>query len=90
MGCDYERLPRGLILDQLKYAKQGNVIAAELIIAARRHAVVHTVINCAGYHGRLVRHRCYAIPAACIRDTYEQCKHPQPKNAGSEEFAMAM
>ena len=86
---DYERLFRGLVLDQLKHAKQGNAIAAELI-AAKRLAVVHSVINCLACHGRLVRHLRYVIPAACIRDTYEQRKHPQPQNGGGEAFAMAL
>jgi hypothetical protein len=64
-------------------------MVAELL-AARRHAVVHSIINWVGCHGRLVRHRRYAIPAACIRDTCEQRKHPQPQNGGGEAFAMAM
>jgi len=87
--CDYERLPRGRLLDQLKHADQGNVIAAELV-TGRCHAEVRSVTRFVHCSSRLLRNRRYAIPAACIRDTDEQRKHPQPKNAGGQEFAMAM
>ena len=87
--CSYYRLPRGLLLDHLKHTKQRNVIAAELVTVSR-HAVIHGVINCVGCHGWLVRYRRYAIPTACIRDTDEQRKHPQPQNGGGKAFAMTM
>ena len=90
MVCfDYEPLFRGLVLDQLKHPRQGIAIAEELI-AAKRLAVVHGVIYCLACHGRLVRHLRYVIPAARIRDTYEQRKHPQPQSGGGEAFAMAL
>ena len=87
--CDYQRLPRGLLPDHLKHTKQRNVIAAELVTVSR-HAVIHGVVNCVASHGWLVRYRRYAIPTTCIRDTYEQRKHPQHQNSGGKEFAMTM
>jgi len=87
--CDYQRLRGGRILDQLKHGDQGNVVAAELVTARRRSAV-RGVIHCVGCHGRLVRNRRYAVPVACIRESNEQRKHPQPKNPGGQEMAMAM
>src|SRR5450631_328255 len=59
--CEYERPSRGLVLDQLQDAEQGNVITAELI-AIRRRVVVRGVTDCVCRHGRLVRNRRYAVP----------------------------
>ncbi len=91
--CDYYWLRRGRVLDQLKCSEQGNVIAAELVttrlVTTRRQAVLRSVFNRVGCPGRMVRNRRYAVPAARIRESYEQRKHPQPKNAGGHEFAMA-
>ena len=89
MCFDYERLPRGLLLDQLKHTEQRNVIAAEFVTVSRQ-AMVRSGITCVSCNGRLVRHRRYAIPTARIPDTYEQRKHPQPQDGGREQFAMAM
>ena len=87
--CEYQRLPRRLVLDQLEHAEHGNVIAAELV-AARRDVLVCNGIVGMCHHGRMVWGRGYAIPAAGIRDAYEQREYPKPQNAGSEEPPMAM
>ena len=87
--CEYQRLPRRLVLNQLDHAEHRNVIAAELV-AARRDVLVCNVIDGACHHGRMVRGRGYAIPAARIRDAHKQRKYPQPQNAGGDEFAMTM
>ena len=86
--CEYQRLPRGLLLDQLKHAEQWNVIAAA-IRATRRPVVVYGVTHGVGCHGRLVRNRGPAIPGARVCDADEQRKHPQPQNARGQETAMA-
>jgi hypothetical protein len=87
--CEYQRLPRRLVLNQLDHAEHRNVIAAKLV-AGRREVLVCNVIDGVCRHVRMVRGRGYAIPAARIRDANEKRKQPKPQNAGSEEFAMAM
>jgi hypothetical protein len=87
--CEYQRLPRRLILNQLEHAEYRNVIAAELV-AARRDVLVCNVVDGVCRHGRMVRGRGCAIPTARIRYAHEKRKHPKPQNAGGEEFAMAM
>jgi hypothetical protein len=89
MCCEYQRLPRRLILDQLEHTQHWRVIAAELVTAGRV-VLVCNVIDGMCHHGRMVRGRGYAIPAARIRDAHEKRKYPKPQNAGSEESAMAM
>jgi hypothetical protein len=64
-------------LGQPKDAQQGGVIAAELI-ATRRHIVVGDVNHCVRDRGQLVLDCRYAIPAARVREAYEQRKQPQP------------
>ena len=87
--CEYQRLPRRLILNQLQHTEHRNVIAAEHVTAGR-DVLVCNVIDGMCHHGRMVRGRGYAIPAARIRDADEKRKYPKPQNAGSEESAMAM
>ena len=88
MRCDYQWLSGGRVLDQLKHAEQGYVVATELL-AARRYAIVHGVTACVHFDGRGVRNGRYAIPGTRIRESHEQRKRPQPKNGGGEELAMA-
>jgi hypothetical protein len=87
--CEYQRLSGRLVLDQLEHAGHRNVIAAKLV-AARREVLVCKIIDGVCRHGRMVRGRGYAIPAARIRDADEKRKHPKPQNAGGDEFAMTM
>jgi hypothetical protein len=87
--CEYQRLSRRLILDQLQHTEHRNVIAAEHVTAGRDVLVCH-VIDGMCHHGRMVRGCGYAIAAARIRDAHELRKHPKPENAGSKESAMAM
>ena len=88
MACrDDQWLTSGRLLNLLKHAEQRNVIAAELATVGR-HAVV-LVVDRVGCHGQMMRHRRQAIPTACIGDTYEQRKHPQPEHSRGEQLAMA-
>ena len=89
MCRNHERLPGEGPLGQLKYAKQGNVIAAKLI-AARVRVVIGGVNRCVPHHGWLVLDCRYAIPTASVREAHEKRKHPQPQHAGREKFAMAL
>ena len=87
--CDDEPLPRALVLDQLEHAEPRKAVAAEFL-AAGHHIVAGGVANCMYCHGRRVRNRWHGMPATCIRDTYEQRKHPQPQNGRGDGPAMAM
>ena len=75
MCRNHERLPGEGPLSQLKYAEQGNVIAAELI-ASRVRVVVGGVNRCVRHHGWLVLDCRYAIPTARVREAHEKRKHP--------------
>ena len=86
--CDYQRLSCGRVLDQLKHAKQGKIIAAELVAARRRAVVCGTAYRV--YSARLVRDGRYAIPDTRSRDSHEHRKRPHPQDGGCEELAMAV
>jgi len=86
---NHERLPGEGTLSQLKDAKQGNVIAAELT-APRVRVVVGGVSRCVPHCGWLVLDCRYAVPTASVREAHEKRKHPQPQHAGRQKFAMAL
>lgn len=75
------------ILHKLKHARQRKIVTGR-VLTVRRCVVSHTAAHMC-FQGRSVRYRCYAIPAACVRDTEEERKQPQPKSRGGEAFSMA-
>ena len=86
--CDYQWLSCGRVLDPLQHAKQGKIIAAELL-AAGRNGVVFGVACCV-HRDRLVQNSRAAIPGTSFCDPDEHCKYPQPQSRGGEELAMAV
>jgi len=85
--CDDQRDFCRRILHKLNHVRQRKIVAGRVLAVG--HCAVGRAAAYMCFQGRSVRYRCYAIPAACVRDTEKERKQPQPKDRGGETFSMA-
>ena len=85
--CDDQRDFCRRILHKLKHGRQRKIVAGGVLTV--RRAVAGYAAAHMRFRRRSVRYRCYAIPAACVRDPEEERKQPQPKSRGGEALSMA-
>lgn len=87
LSCDDQRDFCRRIPHKLKPARERKIVAGRVLTV--RHCVVGHAAAHMCFQGRSVRYRCYAIPAACVRDADEEREQPQPESRGGEAPSMA-